>query len=215
MNGGVINSFEGISGRVGVLGGSFDPVHTGHALMAECAIGARSLDKVIYIPASRNPLKQSRPAATDSQRLSMLKLALKDTSASLICTAELDRPGPSYTVDSLRQAKSECGAGTEIFLIFGSDQISTLHLWREFHLLFELAKLVPITRHVEARVVQPSSHLSEAQNRILLQNLLHIDCPASSSSIRAQLGKQNLEAARAQLHPEVYEYIKRHGLYRA
>ena len=134
-----------MSRRIGILGGSFDPVHYGHLIMAERARVQCRLEAVWFLPTSMNPLKQDGPSATPGQRVEMLELAIGKDSRFKKCSIEIDRPGPSYTVETLQELKQEGYQGKPSFIV-GIDSLETLHRWHQPARLFDLCNLVVITR---------------------------------------------------------------------
>ena len=94
--------------RLGIFGGSFDPVHNGHLELARCCQREAALDEVWFMPTAIQPLKHAGPQATNQQRLEMLRLAVEHEPAWRVCTLEIDRGGYSYTVDTLRRFTSNC-----------------------------------------------------------------------------------------------------------
>jgi nicotinate-nucleotide adenylyltransferase len=119
--------------RIGVLGGTFDPVHFGHLLLAEGAARAASLDRVLFMPAHIQPFKQDVRTAGDDARMEMLRLAIADDDRFGITDVELARGGVSYTIDSLRRLRGEGpgGPGDEWFFIVGADMFPNLEMWKE------------------------------------------------------------------------------------
>jgi len=130
--------------RIGVLGGSFDPVHHGHLRAADWATEAFALDRVLLVPARRSPFK-GPGFASDLDRLAMLKLAAADNSRFEIETCELDREPPSYTVDTLRTL-TQRAPGDAIILILGSDAAKDLEKWREIGEIRRLAEIRVLAR---------------------------------------------------------------------
>lgn len=128
--------------RLGVFGGSFDPVHVGHLAIALAALDCVPLDRVVFVPARRSPLKAHGPVATSADRLAMLRLATGDEPRFSVSTLELDRPGESYTVATL-EALADQG---ELFLILGADAASDLPRWHEPERISELATLLVAAR---------------------------------------------------------------------
>jgi nicotinate-nucleotide adenylyltransferase len=116
--------------RVGVFGGSFDPVHLGHLLLADCCWRQAKLDRVEFVPAARQPLKPRGPIAADADRIAMLNLAIADRAEFSFSTVELERGGVSYTVDTLRAIRHE-RPGDELFFLMGADSLSDFPQWRE------------------------------------------------------------------------------------
>ncbi|MEM9410940.1 MAG: nicotinate-nucleotide adenylyltransferase [Planctomycetota bacterium] len=115
--------------RIGIFGGSFDPIHLGHLILAEeCRVQA-NLDQVIFIPAFHSPLKSDTPRSKAKQRLEMLSLALGGQSSFQVSRLELDRGGRSYTVDTLNELKTEY-QDDDLFLLMGQDSLATFDQWK-------------------------------------------------------------------------------------
>lgn len=130
--------------RVGLLGGSFDPVHYGHLRAADWALGAFGLDRVLLVPARRSPFKG--PArASDQDRLAMLKLSVQGNRALGIDESELTREAPSYTVDTLRDL-SRRSPQDAFCLIVGSDAAAGIEQWREISAIREMAEVLILGR---------------------------------------------------------------------
>jgi nicotinate-nucleotide adenylyltransferase len=131
--------------RLGVFGGTFNPVHLGHLILAEQCREQARLDKVLFIPAARPPHKDEQALAPYAQRVEMLALAISGNPAFRIDDLEKDRPGPSYTVDTLSLLR-ERHAEAELFLIIGSDTLRDLPKWHETVRILELAGLLVVPR---------------------------------------------------------------------
>jgi nicotinate-nucleotide adenylyltransferase len=131
--------------RIGVFGGTFDPVHLGHLIVAEQCREQAHLDQVWFIPAARPPHKQDRSLTPFAQRAEMLALAVAGQPAFRIDDLERDRPGPSYTVDTLEEIQRR-QPGTEVELIIGSDCLPDLAHWREPGRIVTLAGLLVVAR---------------------------------------------------------------------
>jgi nicotinate-nucleotide adenylyltransferase len=116
--------------RIGVFGGSFDPVHRGHLRLADCCWRQTGLDRVEFIPAAQQPLKPHGPVATEDDRVAMLRLATADRPEFSVSTLEIDRGGVSYTVDTLRQLQVELPDG-ELYFLMGADSLADFPHWRE------------------------------------------------------------------------------------
>jgi nicotinate-nucleotide adenylyltransferase len=124
--------------RLGVYGGTFDPVHLGHLILAREALEQFKLDAVLFVPARRSPFKARRPGATDAQRLAMLRLALKGREQFWLSRCELDRPPPSYAFDTAAEIQ-EAFPRAKLLWLVGADQLPDLGQW---HRARELKKLV-------------------------------------------------------------------------
>jgi len=131
--------------RIGVFGGTFDPVHLGHLILADQCREQARLDQVLFIPAARPPPKLEQPLTPFAQRVEMLQLALAGQPAFRVDELEKDRPGPSYTVDTLEelQRRDSCA---ELFLIIGSDCLPDLASWLAPSRIAELATLLVAPR---------------------------------------------------------------------
>ena len=131
--------------RIGVFGGTFDPVHLGHLILADQCREQARLDQVLFIPAARPPHKLEQPLTLFAQRVEMLQLALAGQPAFRVDELEKDRPGPSYTVDTLEELQHRV-ARAELFLIIGSDCLPDLASWQSPGRIAELATLLVAPR---------------------------------------------------------------------
>ncbi|MBK9384530.1 MAG: nicotinate-nicotinamide nucleotide adenylyltransferase [Planctomycetes bacterium] len=113
--------FRGLRGRIGLYGGSFDPVHRGHLEVARSARRAHGLERVVFLPTARNPMKPRGPRASNADRAAMLRLALQDEPALFVSPLELERAGTSYTVETLRAIRAQVEPEAELYFVMGSD----------------------------------------------------------------------------------------------
>ncbi len=132
--------------KLGVLGGTFDPVHNGHLAVAEEARAALELDRVLFVPARQNPLKRGRVMSPAEDRTAMVALAIADNPGFAISRVDLDRPPPSYTVDMLAALRDGLEPDDELYFILGSDSLAELAKWYQPERLLELASLVAVSR---------------------------------------------------------------------
>ena len=116
--------------RIGIFGGSFDPVHIGHLWIAEAALETLGLDHIRWIPASQSPLKPGGPVAPSDDRLQMLRLAIGGSSQHVVDDRELRRGEISYTIDTVTELQREF-PNSEIVMVMGSDSLATMPKWRE------------------------------------------------------------------------------------
>ena len=128
--------------RVGVFGGTFDPVHVGHLAIALAALESVPLDRVLFLPARRSPLKDRDPVASVADRVTMLERAIADEPRFALSRVELDRDGVSYTVDTLEALRDQ----GKLFLILGSDALAELARWRKPDRIRELATILVASR---------------------------------------------------------------------
>ncbi|NLW50075.1 MAG: nicotinate (nicotinamide) nucleotide adenylyltransferase [Candidatus Brocadiaceae bacterium] len=131
---------------IGLLGGSFDPVHCAHVALAERARDRLALDCVRLVPARRNPHKPVRPVASDAHRVRMLELAVEGRRGLRVSTAELDRQGPSYTLITVQELRREVGVDAPIYLLLGADSVGDLARWWRADELVAQALVVPFDR---------------------------------------------------------------------
>jgi nicotinate-nucleotide adenylyltransferase len=185
--------------RVGVFGGTFDPVHVGHLAIANAALESVPLDRVLFVPARRAPLKERGPVADEEDRLRMLELAVAGEPRFSVSRVELDRAGPSYTVDTLE----ELGGGGDLFLILGSDAMANLPRWKDADRIAELATLTVAER-------------PGAPERVGDAPIVRFDAPRLDISSRELRARAARGLSLRYLVPEpVWRHIEARGLYRA
>ena len=115
--------------KLGVMGGSFDPPHIAHLLVAETAREALGLDVVLFLPVAQQPLKLGRPATPVEHRVAMTRLAIETNTHFDLSTVDVDRPGPSYTADTLRILTEQVGAECALWFIIGANSLATFPTW--------------------------------------------------------------------------------------
>jgi nicotinate-nucleotide adenylyltransferase len=131
--------------RIGVFGGTFDPPHLGHLIVASAAFDALRLDRILFVPAAVPPHKLGMVIATAEQRLQMVRASVQGDERFQVDELELHRPGSSFTVDTLR-ALRETQPDSELFFLLGVDQLRELHTWREPEEISSLATLAVLSR---------------------------------------------------------------------
>jgi nicotinate-nucleotide adenylyltransferase len=202
-----------------VYGGSFDPVHIGHLLLAECCREQAGLDRVLFVPAATQPHKQHRRLADPQHRVDMLRLATGGHPAFDVATLELDRGGVSYTVDTLAALKSAHPAA-ELCLLLGPDALAGLPTWREPRRIAELATLVAVERESldDLRAAATTAGLAELLGADRLATLLDRRVRMPAIGIRASDLRAAVAAGRSIRYrtPRAVEaFIAAHGLYRS
>jgi nicotinate-nucleotide adenylyltransferase len=132
--------------RLGILGGTFDPIHMGHLIIAQEAASRVALDAVLFIPTGQPWLKKGSRISPAHHRMEMVRLALECNPGFKVSAIEVERPGPSYTVDTLVALREGDAKGDSLFFILGMDSLETLHRWHQPQRLFELCTLVGVSR---------------------------------------------------------------------
>jgi nicotinate-nucleotide adenylyltransferase len=195
-----------------VLGGTFDPIHRGHLVVAHIVRERLCPAEVIVVPAGEPWLKSGRSVTPAADRLAMVELAVAGHTGLSVSTVEIDRPGPSYTVDTLRFLKSSLPAEDELFFILGWDNLLDLSRWREPEEIIKLCKLVAVPR-IGSRVPDAAALekcLPGLSQRVVLLDKPEIDISATVIRERVKLGLPIND-----LVPDgVAEYIGSHRLYR-
>ena len=203
--------------RIGVFGGSFDPVHQGHLIVAECCREQARLDRVLFVPAATQPHKQDRQLAAPHQRVDMLRLATGGHDAFDVSTIEIDRGGVSYTVDTLA-ALAAAHPGDVLCLILGPDALAGLPTWREPERIVAAADLVAVEREsiddVAALVTEPRLAALLGPDRAAAIAAHRVRVPAigiRSSDLRAAIAAGR--SIRYRTPRAVDRFIASHGLY--
>ncbi len=201
--------------RLGILGGSFDPVHIGHLLLAECCREACRLDQVWFVPAATPPHKQSRNLASAKQRLEMLELATSGHPAFRVCDLEVQRRGLSYTVDTLQEIRLR-EPQAELFLLLGADSLHDLPSSRDPQRICQLATPVAVRRpdHPEPQFDALVGVVSPDQLQAIRSQQVHMPLIAlSSSDLRQRIAAG--QSIRYRTPAAVEQFIHSQRLYTA
>lgn len=198
--------------KLGILGGTFDPIHMAHLLIAEISRERLGLDRLLFVPAGDPPHKQKRPKTADDQRQAMVSLAIAGNPAFALSRVDLDRPGPHYSTDTVRLIRKERNlAADRCFFIIGGDSLAELPTWHKPEELIGLCRLAVIHRPGH----QPDADRLAQKIPGLADRLTWVEAPLleiSGSAIRARVRAG--QSIRYQVMDEVRDYIKRHHLYR-
>jgi len=192
--------------RLGVLGGSFDPVHLGHLILAQAAVGHLRLDRLLLMPVGVPAHKRGRPLASVEDRIAMLRLAARGNPALRVSTLEARRPGVSFTVETL-EALARAEPEATWHFVMGEDSLREFGTWREPDRILELARLAVVPREGKARA---------AVRAALRRRVTFVPMPAigiSSSEIRRRVARG--ASVRYWVPDAVLAYLKRHELYRS
>jgi len=197
--------------RVGVFGGTFDPIHLGHLGAARATKRELGLARVIFVPAGQPWLKADIPISPTHHRLEMVRLALASDGDFELSTIEIDRPGPSYTVDTMRTLQVKLGSDVELALLIGSDALLDFPRWKEPARLIEICRLAAFSR---PDVAMPSLNDLERAVQGISRRMDFVEIPqvdVSATEIRRLV---TMGASISHLVPRAVEsYIVKHGLY--
>ena len=196
--------------RIGVLGGTFDPIHIGHLVIAEEARVRHRLDRIIFVPAKIPPHKQERSYSAAPHRLWMVALAIQDNPCFEVSRVDLDRQGPSFTVDTLRVLGAEYGDEAELYFVMGVDMLASLDMWHRPEDVIRLARIIAVSRPNHSVDMEA---LDERLPGIIratdILETVHIGISSSDLRERVGLGLP----IRYQVPACVEAYIRAHKLY--
>lgn len=194
--------------KIGILGGTFDPIHSAHLACANIALNELGLDEVVLVPASISPFKQDRELAAFEHRYKMCEMAVDSLPGLEISDIENRRPGVSYTVDTISELLSGDYEGDELYFIIGSDAFLGLPKWKDSDRIAELVNFAVLMRNEDDS--EAVTDVSDSLNaRTFLLDAPRID--VSSSDIRRAIA--NGESVKGSLPEAVYEYIQTESLY--
>jgi nicotinate-nucleotide adenylyltransferase len=192
-----------VTRRLGIFGGTFDPVHVGHLILAQEALEQLDLDRLWFLPASRPAHKRARAITPVAHRIAMLRHAVRGNPRFTISRIEADQDGPSFTVTTLeRLARTE---RADLYFLMGQDSLEEFRTWREPDRILALARLV----------VAPRGERAQRLDAATRRRVVFLDQPRigiASSDIRRRLRRG--AAVRYWVPDPVLSYIRRHGLYR-
>ncbi len=215
------------TGGIGILGGSFNPIHLGHLRAAEEVREAEALDEVLFVPAALPPHKEAPTLVTAAHRLKMVERAIAGVPGFRVSRLEIDRAGPSYSVDTLRALRAEVGERARLVFVLGIDAFRDFHTWKEHEAIFALCDVVVVTRPPapaalgreeiplaarEAFWYDSSSdgYRHRSGHVLRFQRITPLDI--SADRIRALLAAGR--SIRFLVPPAVESYIAEHALYR-
>ena len=197
--------------KIGLMGGTFDPVHIGHLIAAEEARWRLDLSRVLFVPAGQPWLKASRALSPAEDRRQMVRLAIAGRAGFELSSVEMDRPGPTYTVETVSRIQKELGPQAELFFILGCDSLQALPDWMAPEQLIAACKLVAVPR---AHCPQPDVASLEARIPGLSKSLISIPMPLidiSSTDIRRRVAAG--ESIKYLVPEAVERYIREKRLY--
>ena len=197
--------------NTGVLGGTFDPIHLGHLVMAEEVRTKLDLAEILFMPAGQPWLKVHSPISPAEHRVQMVRLAIADKPYFKLSTLEIERSGPTYSVDTLAELQGQLGAEAELFFILGWGSLAELPLWREPSRLIQMCHLVAVPRpgYPAPALKKLEARIPGLSQRVVLLEKPEIDISATEIRKRVAHG-----LSIRHLVPEPVEtYIKQNRLY--
>jgi nicotinate-nucleotide adenylyltransferase len=198
--------------RIGIMGGTFNPIHKGHLALAQAAVEEFVLDEVIFVPSGLPPHKKKSEIIGKEDRYAMVKLAIRKFPGFHPSRIELDRQGVSYAVDTFNELNKKNGAKAKLFYIMGLDSINEILEWKKPLELFKLAEFIVGTRPgTKIRTFRRLVKFPPLQKEVDKIHLMELKENISSSQIRERLkAGRSVQGA---LPRAVENYIKKHGLY--
>jgi nicotinate-nucleotide adenylyltransferase len=195
--------------RLGVMGGTFDPIHHGHLVTAEEALQQFELDEVVFVPTGQPWMKQDRDVSPAEHRYLMVVIATASNPRFSVSRLEIERDGPTYAVDTLKELRAERGEDAELFFITGADAILEIFQWKSPEEAFELAHFIAATRPgYDLAAFEQGASTSHAQVSAMTIPALAI----SSTDIRVRVREGR--PIRYLVPEGVQTYIQKAGLYR-
>jgi len=176
----LVASKRGGGVRIGIFGGSFNPVHQGHLCLARAAASELDLDQVIFVPSFQNPLKKKEALLPSALRTKLLRAAINNHPGFSVSLCEIKRKSPSFTVDTLKYFKRRFGKRAVLYFLSGADALKTLGRWRSVDQIFRLCRFVAMTR--------PGYAMKKSSKPILQVPFAAL--PLSSSEVRSRLRRR-------------------------
>jgi nicotinate-nucleotide adenylyltransferase len=198
--------------RVGVVGGTFDPIHLGHLLMAEEARVRLDLDEVIFIPAGQPWMKSDSELSPAHHRFNMARLGVEPNPFFRASSMEIDRPGPTYTVETLSELHREARGEDDYYFVLGADSLAHFHSWKEPGRIMELCTLVAAPRpgREDSDLGNLDAIRPGASEKLVVLAGPAVDISGTCIRHRSSLGL----SVRYQVPEQVERYMHRYGLYR-
>jgi nicotinate-nucleotide adenylyltransferase len=197
--------------RLGILGGTFDPIHDGHLVAAQEACWQLHLEQVLFVPAGAPPHKQGRVISPAAHRLRMVELAIADTPQFRVSQIDLNRGGPSYTLETLRLLRTELGPEPALYFIEGADSLAEILTWHQPQGILELCELAVVRRPgVDVNLAQLETELPGLTAKVHWVAMPWLDISSSDIRARVRLGRPISYL----VPPGVEAYIRQAALYR-
>jgi nicotinate-nucleotide adenylyltransferase len=196
--------------RLGVMGGTFDPIHVGHLILAEQARERFELERVLFVTAACSPNKMGQPVTDAAHRLEMTRLAVADREVFECSRIEIDRGGPSYTIDTIKQVLELYGPRAEVYLLIGADECRELMTWREPYEIARLARIVVASRPGLLAREAIASFPDDLARQMTPLDMPGVDISSTELRERVRSGR----SIRYLVPRAVEDYIWAKGLYR-
>ncbi len=198
--------------RLAIMGGTFDPVHFGHLATAEAVRSQFNIDKVLFIPTGMPPHKKNSKVTSSEHRYLMTVLATVDNPHFFTSRIEIDRPGETYTIDTITQLRTACSKDAEIYFITGADAVFDILTWREAERLLTICNFIAVSRpgYKNDKLIKDIEEINAKYN----SNVRYMEVPAlaiSSSDIRKRVSEN--QPVKYLLPANVENYLYKHGLY--
>jgi nicotinate-nucleotide adenylyltransferase len=188
--------------KVGILGGTFNPIHLGHLAIAQVACEKLDLDEVVFVPSNQPPHKSAKNVVSAEHRYNMVKLAIEGNDKFSISDYEVKKKGKSYSIDTMEYFREKYSKRTKLFFIVGDDSVATLHSWKKIDELTKIVAFVAIKR----------LGFKSSNNKIKVKQFSMLNLGISSSHIRRAVSESR--SIRYLVPDNVVEYINQNKLYR-
>jgi nicotinate-nucleotide adenylyltransferase len=200
--------------KIGILGGTFDPIHVGHLIIAETVRDEMGLDTVLFVPAATPPHKRGHAISDAADRLEMVRLAVENNPAFDVSDIEIRRGGVSYSIETVKDLEAAMGPGTEFFFIIGADTVPELATWKDIDELVQRCTFVVAARpgfRIEELLGTDLGLTPETSHRVLTHFVDAIRVDLASTELRARLAEGT--SIRYLVPEPVQDYIQAKGLY--
>lgn len=201
--------------KIVLFGGTFDPIHLGHSIVADEAIEQIGAEKLFFIPAKQSPLKGFLPKAIGKDRFEMISIAIVKKNKFEVSDYELNKPSPSYTIDTINKFQADYDSKTSLHWLIGADSINDLAYWYKITDLIDICNITTMYRagwnppdFKRFMAIWGKQRIEKLQRNVIQTSLIDISSTKIRNTLAAGLDASDM------LHPEVAEYIREHNLYK-
>ncbi len=197
--------------RIGVFGGTFDPIHMGHLAAVEDAAARLDLEQVLFVPNHVPPHKQKQVVSSPRDRIAMVELAIADNPRFSISLIEMNRPGPSYTLDTLRDLRAHLGSSVDLYFLVGCDALGALHTWHQPDALLREFRVVFMDRPIGEAIdwAKVEKRFPDIRKQVVVVDVAELEI--SGEDIRRRVRENR--PIRYYVPPAVRRFIAEHDLY--